>query len=96
MIYLNENGRRHVTSSIPACLQKINDAWDQFARDHGDEGSCVIGAGFNFRFQGLRWRMTPSGPWQGSISWETSVPKIRAMLHEAGADDIGYDWGDLD
>lgn len=81
---------------IPKILNDIDAEWARLATEHGDEGSCVIGAGFNFRFNDRRYRMTPGGRWQGSISWEHYITKIRTMLHDAGADGIGYDWGNLD
>jgi len=86
----------HSKNYIPQELNDIDQEWTSLANKHGDEGSCVIGAGFNFDFNSRKYRMTPGGKWQGSISWESYITVIRHKLHDAGAENIGYDWGDLD
>jgi len=70
--------------------------WFDCARFYGDEGSCVIGAGFTFKYRGKWYFMRSQSPWQGSISWEHFVGDVQAMLENAGAEDISYDWGVLD
>lgn len=65
-------------------------------RRGGDRGSCVLGAGFEFDYEGQRYKMPPTGPWQGSCSWEASREQIEDRLKEAGATNIRYHWGHMD
>lgn len=70
--------------------------WFERSRDRGDKGSCVIGAGFTFRYKGKLYFMTAQSPWQGSLSWEPDVDIVRKDLEAIGATEITYDWGRMD
>ena len=80
----------------PEQLQKIMDWWWLASRDTGDKGSCVIGAGMNFEWQGNKYFMSSCSPYQGSLSWEEHVETVKSMLELIGATNIVYDWGRLD
>jgi len=80
----------------PKELQDIMDIWFEKSKAVGDVGSCVIGAGFNFEYKGVKYHMIACSPWQGSISWEMPKGEIEIMLREIGCTDILYDWGRLD
>lgn len=81
---------------VPDKLKEIQSTWAEWAREYGDVGSCVLGAGFEFDYQGERYFMVPTGPWQGSSSWEASKDKVEELLKEAGATNIRYHWGHMD
>ena len=81
---------------IPNTLLRIQNVWKEKADAYGDVGSCVLGAGFHFTFEGKRYIMPPTSRWQGSVSWEHFVPEIQAMLEEAGATSIRFEYGDMD
>lgn len=80
----------------PPALQAIMDTWYELSKEVGDQGSCVIGAGFEFEWQGDKYFMSACSPWQGSISWETHIDTIRTMLENIGTTNIYYKWGNLD
>jgi hypothetical protein len=87
-------------SNCPVELEPIRAEWekrqDEYGDAHGDEGNCVIGAWFRFKFDGLYYRMSPQGHFQGSITWETSKDTIEQMLKDAGCEDVEYDYGRMD
>lgn len=70
--------------------------WHRLCVKHGDEGACVIGEYMEFRYKGELYRMIPPSPYQGSMSWETSVPHIKELLAEVGATEIYFNYGILD
>ena len=80
----------------PRELDEIMFAWYNLSKEVGDKGSCVLGAGFEFEWQGDKYFMPACSPYQGSISWETPKDKIQAMLENIGATNIYYKWGNLD
>ena len=82
--------------STPSELEKIMDIWYDLSKKEGDKGSCVLGAGFNFEWQGEKYFMTAQSPWQGSLSWEAHKDVIQKMLENVGATNIRYDWGRMD
>jgi hypothetical protein len=98
IIYVN----RHSTQEgrIPEEVMEISQEWTRLANEYGDNegdiGSCVIGAGFNFTYKNLSYRMIPMSKWQGSLTWEKFVKEIREKLEKIGAENIMYDWGMLD
>lgn len=81
---------------IPPELKNIMLAWYKFSEMTGDKGSCVLGAGFKFTWNGKEYFMSACSPWQGSISWETHTKIIEDMLRNIGATNIHYDFGRLD
>jgi hypothetical protein len=70
--------------------------WTDLANSYGDVGSCVIGAGFEFDYNGQRYFLPPLSRWQGSISWEHWKDKIQRELENVGATNVRYDWGTMD
>lgn len=82
--------------TVPEKLREIQSLWAEWSKEYGDVGSCVLGAGFEFDFEGQRYEMPPAGPWQGSCSWEASKDQIEERLEEAGATNITYHWGNMD
>jgi len=89
-------GSRDEVIKVPDKLLQIQETWAEWAREYGDAGSCVLGAGFEFDYEGQRYKMPPTGPWQGSCSWEASKDKVEELLKEAGATNIRYHWGHMD
>lgn len=82
--------------STPSELQNIMDIWYDLSKNEGDKGSCVIGAGFKFKWNGEEYFMPAQSPWQGSISWEAHKDVIHKMLEDIGATEICYNWGRMD
>ena len=82
--------------AVPEKLIKIQQQWKEKADQYGDVGSCVLGAGFSFTYEGQKYFMASTSCWQGSISWEHCKDEIEAMLIEAGATEIRYEWGNMD
>ena len=87
---------RYDTSNNPPELQKIMDIWYEWSSTVGDEGSCVLGAGFKFKWQGKKYFMCACSPYQGSISWEKYKDTIKVLLEDVGAENIYYEWGNMD
>ena len=85
-----------IDGTTPHELAVIMQKWYQMSTAVGDKGSCVIGAGFSFKWNGDEYFMSACSPYQGSISWETNVDDVRKMLEDAGATNIYYDWGCMD
>ena len=82
--------------STPSELKNIMDIWYDLSKNEGDKGSCVLGAGFKFRWNGEEYFMSAQSPWQGSLSWETHKDVIHKMLEDVGATEICYSWGIMD
>jgi len=82
--------------NIPTELRKIMNEWYALSEAEGDKGSCVIGAGFSFEWNGNKYFMNSCSPWQGSISWESHNSDVKQMLVKIGATNIQYNWGRLD
>ena len=80
----------------PEALQTIMDVWYEASKEVGDKGSCVLGAGFEFEWQGDKYFMSACSPYQGSISWETPKDTVKEMLEKIGATKIYYNWGNMD
>lgn len=89
-------GDRDEVIKVPEKLQQIQNTWAEWAKEYGDRGSGVLGAGFEFDYEGQRYNMPENGPWQGSCSWEASKDQIEELLEKAGATNIRYHWGHLD
>lgn len=77
-------------------FKEIAQTWFDLSEKVGDKGSCVLGAGFHFKYDGVPYFMPAQSPWQGSISWETNKDVVEKMLTDAGATDIWYEWGNMD
>ena len=80
----------------PYELQVIMDRWYSLSREVGEQGSSVIGAGFEFEWQDDKYFMPACSPHQGSLSWEAHISTIKEMLEKIGATNIYYDWGRMD
>ena len=80
----------------PPELQKIMDWWYEASEKTGDIGSCVIGAGFNFAWNGDEYFMGACSPWQGSLSWERHIDAVKLMLELIGATNVWFNYGILD
>lgn len=80
----------------PAELQNIMDIWFDLSKKEGEGGSCVLGAGFKFEWNGDEYFMPAQSPWQGSLSWEKHKDVIYKMLEDVGATEIYYNWGRMD
>ena len=85
-----------IDGTTPHELGVIMQKWYEMSTAVGDKGSCVIGAGFSFKWNGNEYFMSACSPYQGSISWETNVEDVRKMLEDIGATNIYYDWGNID
>lgn len=81
---------------VPDKLRQIQEIWIKGQTETGDKGSCVIGAGFEFDFDGQRYFMSPAGSCHGSGSWEPYKDKVNELLMEAGVTNIKYHWGIMD
>lgn len=91
-----KRGDRDEVIKVPEKLQEIQNTWAEWQNAYGDKGSCVLGAGFEFDYEGKKYSMPPIGPWQGSCSWEASKDQVETLLTEAGATNIRYHWGHMD
>ena len=80
----------------PSELSEIMDKWYDLSAKESDEGSCVLGAGFEFEWQDDDYFMPACSPWQGSLSWEAHKDTIEQMLEDVGATEIWYNWGRMD
>lgn len=68
----------------------------ELAKEVGDHGSCTIGEYIEYRYKGKLYRQCMQTPYQGDQSWIVPLPKIEALLAEAGAEDIHVNYGRLD
>ena len=82
--------------STPSELQNIMDIWYDLSKNEGDKGSCVLGAGFKFKWNGEEYFMPAQSPWQGSLSWEAHKDVVQKMLEDISATEIYYKWGIMD
>ena len=86
----------HQGAYIPSQLKNIMDIWWELSKRTGDIGSCVLGAGFNFEWNGDKYFMPAQSPYQGSISWEEHIDVVKQTLENLGATEISYNWGRMD
>ena len=84
------------TNQCPYELEPIRAEWEKREIKHGDDGPCVLGAGFKFKFKELYYKMPPQGQCQGSLSWESSMDIIEQMLIAAGCEELSFDYGNMD
>ncbi len=91
-----KDGKINKPVKAPAKLIEIQDTWTAWQTEYGDKGSCVLGAGFEFEYEGEKYSMPPAGPWQGSASWEASQKEVKELLEKAGATNIRYKGGYMD
>lgn len=80
----------------PSELQNIMNTWYELSKQTGDQGCCVLGAGFKFEWQGNKYFMSACSPWQGNLSWEEHIDTIKKMLENIDATNIYYNWGNMD
>jgi len=81
---------------MPEPIREISKKWAALANAYGDCGGCVIGEGFEFKYQGKAYKLTPMSHWQGSVSWEVFVPEIKEELIKIGCQDVYFNYGVLD
>ena len=86
----------HNKDTYPEDLSVIMEVWFRLSSHRGDSGSCVLGAGFGFEYQGEKYFMHACSPHQGSLSWEADKDIIEAMLKGVRATNISYNWGNMD
>lgn len=95
-----EKNRIYITwenmAAIPAALRVIDQIWTDNQNAQIDRGSCVIGAALEFDYEGIHYEMPPLGRYQGSLTWEDSLPEIERLLKTAGATNIRYNPGRMD
>lgn len=87
----------HSTSSnIPMELVLIKHMWDKLSSTTQSlGGSCTIGDGFEFKYNGNKYHMvTPN--YQGSCIYEHWIDTIKEELKGIGATEIYYSYGHLD
>lgn len=86
----------HTTENIPEELIAIKAKWNELsATTQHLGGSCVIGDGFEFRYQGIRYKMS-TPPYQGSLIYEHWIDDIKKELKTIGATEVYYDYGRMD
>lgn len=91
-----ETIRLYRNCDMPIQLKNIMDMWYELSKNTGDIGSCVLGAGFKFEWNGDEYFMSAQSPWQGSISWEKHIDVVKQALENIGATEIYYNWGRID
>lgn len=77
-------------------LKKIWETWYKLSEGTGDKGSCVLGAGFHFTFNGKKMFLPAASPWQGEGSWTPHRYFTKDWLTVVGCQNISYDCGCLD
>lgn len=82
--------------NIPVEIETIMKHWYELSKETGDRGGCVLGAGMNFNYKGIPYRMAACSPWQGEGSWTPHVDTVKKMLSDIGATEIRWDYGRLD
>lgn len=64
----------------------------EYVAKHGDQGTCVLGAGIGVMFLAKRKRVAeelvliPAPGGQGSLTWEASVEEVLGVLRSRGVD----------
>ena len=86
----------HSKDMYHGAISAIMEMWYQLSSYSGDSGSCVLGAGFNFTFEGKKYFMHACSPYQGSLSWEVHVITVNDLLRAIGATDISFNYGCMD
>ncbi len=86
----------HSREDYPSALSNIMDVWYRLSESEGDRGSCTIGAGFNFKYEGKKYFMCACSPWQGSLAHEKWTDVIESLLKNAGATEIYFNYGNMD
>jgi len=95
-------------ASVAPHIEEAKKVWearcDQYMRQHGDSGTCVLGAGIAIRFRPPRCRSyrlktiisaSEVCNAQGSLVWEDSRKEVQDLLKSKGIDTI-YEWGNMD
>jgi hypothetical protein len=91
-----ENIRLYNISLMPTEIKPISKKWTDLSNAHGDSGSCVLGACFEFSYHGTNYELPPLCMWQGSCAWEPYVEEIRKDLIFIGCENVRYNWGNMD
>lgn len=88
-IYWPENA----PNAIFATIMKL---WYELSKSYGDQGSCVIGEYLEFDLDDVKYRVSPQSPWQGSLSWESSLDIIKKNFEYIGAKNLYFNYGRMD
>lgn len=83
------------SNKVPV-LKLIGQIWEDLCYISPDEGSCAIGYGMCFTYEGQAYKMIPRSNKQGEWSWERWVETIKKYLIMAGCTDIIWRCGRLD
>lgn len=62
----NEKALENLKKTFPELVLVMTE-WHRASKLVGDKGSCVIGAGLEFEYKGIRFFMDACSPWQGSV-----------------------------
>jgi hypothetical protein len=94
--------------SFDSIIMQASELWRnrclEYLQKYGDNGTCVIGAGFKVyylppRCRRPRYRMVLSASsvtkYQGSFVWESSKDEIREFFRSKGLE-VFYDSGNMD
>lgn len=82
--------------TTPNQLAIIMEMWYELSSKNDAGGSCVLGAGIYFEWNGDKYFMPAQSPYQGSLSWENHLDKVKDSLKKIDATEIYYDCGRLD
>lgn len=95
IVYLYGPNRSNDGLVLPE-LNIIMQRWYDLAKETGDHGCCTIGEYMEFKYKGIKYRMSSQSPYQGDYSWSVHVPVIKAALIDIGATDIHMNYGRMD
>lgn len=77
-------------------LRIVANFWEKLCTKSKDEGSCALGYGMFFIYQGTKYKMIPRSNKQGEWSWTQWVDIIKSCLADIGCTNIYWDCGRLD
>ena len=86
----------HTSENVPSELIAIKDKWNELSETTKHlGGSCTIGDGFEFRYNGIRYKIS-TPPYQGSLIYEHWIDTIKQELKTIGATEVYYNYGRMD
>lgn len=89
-VYTEKDFTAQFVQHVSAAAVRWTTATERYLAEHGDQGTCVIGAGIAIRFKGPRKRtdedliIIASPGRQGSLAWEDSVNQVLEFLRQGG------------
>lgn len=81
---------------VDVLLNYVMEKWYDWAKETGDIGCCTIGEYMEFKYEGIKYRMSSQSPYQGDYSWSAHVDKVKEMLRNLGATHIYMNYGRMD